>query len=191
MADDAFDQVRAEELLSQFLEEIGFVGDPELDVTAERVTEFLRSMRPGTSPPTLERVPTASSDPVMLTAIPFHSLCAHHLLPFFGEATVAIMPSGEIAGFGGVARVIASLAARPQIQERLTAQIAEELLQQLNATAVVVELRARQLCMEMRGAKCQGASVTFASRGDGAAQAQLERFLHRATLGNAGSDQAT
>lgn len=90
---------------------------------------------------------------VIQTNIPFYSLCEHHLAPFFGTASIAYIPSGKIVGLSKLARVVDLYANRLQNQERITSQIAERLLHELNPKGVGVVLKAQHLCMNMRGVK--------------------------------------
>jgi len=104
---------------------------------------------------------------VAVRSISFHSICEHHLLPFFGTAHIVYRPhAGRVAGFGVFARLVARMAQRPQLQERLTEDIAREIEQGLGAEGVLVVLDARQLCMTMRGAHAHGTrTTTSTSRG--------------------------
>jgi len=103
---------------------------------------------------------------VSLTNISFYSVCAHHFLPFFGSAHIAYQPGDELVGLSKLARVVDFFARRPQIQERLTQQIAEFLEERLRAAGVMVVLQARHLCIEMRGATKAGLlTTTTAIRG--------------------------
>ncbi|EKU71445.1 GTP cyclohydrolase I [Selenomonas sp. F0473] len=104
---------------------------------------------------------------VAVRKIPFHSMCEHHLLPFFGTVDIVYRPrAGRVAGFGAFTELVACYAARPQLQERLTAQIADEIMSGLDALGVLVLVRARQLCMTMRGTHAHGTrTATAACRG--------------------------
>lgn len=103
---------------------------------------------------------------VVLKEIPFYSLCEHHFLPFYGSAAIGYIPSGSVVGISKLARVIDTLSRRPQVQERLTSQIADSILEALRPQGVAVVLRAEHLCMTMRGVKKPGADmVTSAVRG--------------------------
>ncbi len=103
---------------------------------------------------------------VVLKDIPFYSLCEHHLLPFHGVAHVGYVPDGRIVGISKVARVVETLARRPQVQERLTSQIADLLVGELRAKGAAVVIEAEHLCMTMRGVKKPGSvMVTSAMRG--------------------------
>ncbi|MCE5325676.1 MAG: GTP cyclohydrolase I FolE [Planctomycetaceae bacterium] len=103
---------------------------------------------------------------VVLRDIPFSSMCEHHLMPFIGKAHVAYLPNGKIAGISKLARVVESFARRPQVQERLTCQIADLLMDKLNARGVGVIIEAEHTCMTLRGIKKPGSEmVTSAMRG--------------------------
>lgn len=104
---------------------------------------------------------------VILKDIPFYSMCEHHFLPFYGLAHVGYLPAGKVVGVSKLARVVDILAKRPQLQERLTTQIADCLQESLEADGVAVVLAAEHLCMIMRGVKKPGSRVvTSAMRGD-------------------------
>jgi GTP cyclohydrolase I len=103
---------------------------------------------------------------VILRDIPFHSVCEHHLLPFMGKAHVAYLPAGKVVGISKLARTVDTFAHRPQVQERLTCQIADALMDQLDARGVGVILEATHTCMTIRGVKKPGAEmVTSVMRG--------------------------
>jgi len=98
---------------------------------------------------------------VLVKNVPFYSLCEHHLLPFFGAAHVAYMPRGRVLGLSKIPRVVDVFARRLQLQERMTREIAEALLELTAAKGVAVVVEARHLCMEMRGVeKVGGQTVT-------------------------------
>jgi GTP cyclohydrolase I len=103
---------------------------------------------------------------VILRDIPFHSMCEHHFLPFYGVAHVGYIPRGRVVGISKIARVVETLARRPQLQERLTSQIADTIDEVLQPSGVGVVLQAAHLCMIMRGVKKPGSQVvTSANRG--------------------------
>lgn len=107
-----------------------------------------------------------NQDPVVLLAIPFHSLCEHHMLPFFGVARMGYVPDVKIAGLSKLARALELASRRLQVQERLTGQVADSIWNVLNPKGVVVELEAEHLCMSMRGIEKPGNRVvTTAIRG--------------------------
>jgi GTP cyclohydrolase I len=106
---------------------------------------------------------------VILKDIPFYSMCEHHLLPFYGMAHVGYIPGdgGRVVGISKLARVVEILARRPQLQERMTQQIADAIFEALQPKGVAVVIQAEHLCMVMRGIKKPGASViTSALRGN-------------------------
>ena len=108
-----------------------------------------------------------SNDLVIVRGLVFYSVCEHHLLPFFGEALLGYIPSGKIAGISKLARALEVAAHRPQVQERLTADVADAIFNVLKPDGVVVELEAEHLCMAMRGVKKPGTRVlTSATRGE-------------------------
>jgi len=111
---------------------------------------------------------TESDDMVLVRDIEFSSLCEHHLLPFTGTAQVAYLPAkGRVVGLSKIARTVDVFARRPQLQERLTADIADAISLHLQARAVAVIVRAEHLCLRMRGAAKRGADmVTSAFRGE-------------------------
>ena len=103
---------------------------------------------------------------VLARSIPLRSVCEHHLLPFIGVAHVGYLPSDRIVGLSKLARLVQHFAARPQVQERLTQQLADWLYENLRATGVGVVLDAEHTCMTLRGVQAVGArTVTSALRG--------------------------
>ncbi len=135
--------------------------------TAELYAELFAGLR---SDPAALWEETMTEDTAGLVAvrdIPFYSMCEHHLLPFFGTVDIVYRPQdGRVAGFGIFAQLAALYAARPQLQERLTAQIADEIVRGLGAAGVLVVVRAQQLCMMMRGERAHGTqTVTAECRG--------------------------
>jgi GTP cyclohydrolase IA len=105
-------------------------------------------------------------DLIIIRDLPVASLCEHHLLPFTGKAHVGYIPNGRVAGFSELARVVEDYAKRPQLQERLTAQVADALHERLGSSGAIVVVEAEHTCMSMRGAEVPGAvAVTVAARG--------------------------
>jgi GTP cyclohydrolase I len=104
---------------------------------------------------------------VLLRDIPFYSMCEHHLLPFTGKAHVAYIPTkGKLSGLSKLARVVDVLARRPQVQERLTGQVADTIMEVLEPKGALVIVEAEHLCMTMRGARKPGSKmITSAVRG--------------------------
>ena len=109
----------------------------------------------------------AHDEMVILRNIPFYSMCEHHFLPFHGEAHVGYVPDGRVVGVSKLARVVEGFARRPQIQEQLTSQVAETIMETLRPDGVAVVVEAEHLCMTMRGIRKPGSRmVTSAMRGD-------------------------
>ena len=103
---------------------------------------------------------------VILKDIPFYSMCEHHLLPFYGMVHVGYIPKGRVVGASKLGRVVEILAKRPQLQERLTTQIADTIVEALQPQGVAVVIEAEHMCMTMRGVKKPGSNiVTSAMRG--------------------------
>ena len=121
---------------------------------------------------------------VLVRDIRFHSLCEHHLLPFHGVAHVGYIPgNGRVTGLSKLARLVHVYARRPQVQERITTQIADALMGELGAAGAIVVLEAEHQCMSMRGVRAEGArTVTSAVRGqlrDGATRAEAMSLIQR------------
>ncbi|MDQ3842101.1 MAG: GTP cyclohydrolase I FolE [Actinomycetota bacterium] len=105
-------------------------------------------------------------DLILVRDLPMASLCEHHLLPWIGKAHVGYVPNGRVAGFSELARVVEGYARRPQLQERLTAQVADAVYEKLDALGAIVVVEATHSCMTMRGAEVPGSvAVTSAARG--------------------------
>lgn len=145
--------------------------DPNLLDTPRRVAamflEMFHGLKEGAEPPvTVFPNEEGYSAMVMERDIPFYSMCAHHLVPFYGHAHIAYIPGKHIVGLSKIPRVLEFYAKRPQIQERLTEQVADYLWNKLEPLGVMVVIEARHLCMEMRGVKKPGTlTVTSAIRG--------------------------
>ena len=103
---------------------------------------------------------------VILRDVPFFSMCEHHLMPFHGIAHVGYVPNGRVVGLSKLARLVDAMARRPQLQERLTAQIADVLMDTIQPQGAAVAVEAEHLCMQMRGIKKPGSRMlTSAMRG--------------------------
>jgi GTP cyclohydrolase IA len=138
--------------------------------TPERVAEMYEEIvcGLGQDPAEVLKVSFAEDhrEMVILKDIPFYSMCEHHLLPFHGRAHIGYIPSGRVAGISKLARVVEILARRPQLQERLTGQIADTIMKNIKPYGVGVVIEAEHLCMTMRGIRKPGSMVvTSASRG--------------------------
>jgi GTP cyclohydrolase I len=169
----AFDRDKVERGVRLLLEGIGEDLDREgLRDTPARVARMYEEITSGLrEDPTqvLQAVFEEGHDEmVMIRDIPMYSLCEHHLAPFIGKAHVAYIPNeqGRITGLSKLARLVEGLARRPQVQERLTAQIADAMVERLEPRGALVVIEAEHLCMSMRGVGKPGAiTVTSAVRG--------------------------
>ncbi len=113
-----------------------------------------------------KRFHTDQNDMVMEKGIPFYSFCEHHMLPFYGTAAIAYVPNGEVVGLSKIARTLEVYAKRLQLQERLTAQVADAFMRELQLKGVMVRIEAEHMCMTMRGIRKPGAkTVTVVTRG--------------------------
>lgn len=167
-----------------FLESLDLdLDDPNLATTDLRVARAYRELFAGLEPgaePRLSTFPNSEGYEgiVSVTGIPFYSLCAHHFLPFFGTAHVGYVPGTRLLGLSKLARVVDFYARRPQLQERMTQQIAALLDERATPAGVIVVVEARHLCMEMRGVSRPGVSTTTtAVRGTFADETLRSRFL--------------
>jgi GTP cyclohydrolase I len=169
----AFDGPRVEAAVREFL--IGIGEDPEregLKETPARVARAAAELFSGLAEdPRQElqaRFDLGHQELVLVKDIAFYSVCEHHLLPFFGVAHLGYIPAadGRITGLSKLARLVRGYARRPQVQERLTSDIADALMECLDARGAIAVVSAEHLCMSMRGVKAAGAkTVTSAVRG--------------------------
>jgi GTP cyclohydrolase I len=169
----AFDQARAEAAVRELLAAIG--EDPEregLRDTPARVArayaEVTAGMRMAPEDVLTTTFDIGHEEMVLVRDIELWSMCEHHLVPFTGVAHVGYIPaeSGKITGISKLARLVDVYAKRPQVQERLTTQVADALMRILDARGVIVVIEAEHLCMTMRGVKKAGArTITSAVRG--------------------------
>ncbi len=124
---------------------------------------------------------STGSEMVIEKDIVFYSTCEHHLMPFYGKAHVAYIPDGKVVGLSKLARCVEVYAKRPQIQEQMTAQIADAIMNSLSAKGVMVMVEAEHMCMTMRGVKKPGSkTVTFATRGNFENNDMLQRHFYEA-----------
>lgn len=173
MDEDRFDDKKVEEGVRLILEGIG--EDPDrggLRETPARVARMYREVFAGVGKDASQLVTVVEGadhdEMIMVRDIPLYAFCEHHLIPFSGKAHVAYIPNKDqqITGLSKIARVVDLLAKRPQVQERLTTEIAEALDQALTPRGVFVVIEAEHLCMTMRGIKKPGSvTVTSAVRG--------------------------
>ncbi len=165
------DEARIRAAVVELLEAVG--EDPTregLSDTPRRIAEMYAEIFDGLSVDPVEYLKVgfevSHNEMVILRNIPFYSMCEHHLLPFHGEAHVGYLPEGRVVGISKLARVVEAYARRPQIQERLTGQVAEAVMEALAADGVAVVVEAEHLCMTMRGVRKPGSRmVTSAMRG--------------------------
>ena len=161
------------------------LADPNLAGTPARVARAYAELFSGLDPasePELRTFPNTEgySQPVAVLDIPFHSLCAHHFLPFFGAAHVTYVPGDRVVGLSKLARVVDHFARRPQTQEALTEQVVALLDRRLHPAGVMAVVEARHFCMEMRGVSKAGASTrTSAVRGVFAEALRQQQFFDR------------
>ena len=161
--------------LREYLAELGVdVGSPGMRDTPERwvsaLEEYTEGLRVGFEEwkvfDSEESSINTDGELVIVRDIPFSSICEHHLLPFFGKVHIAYVPGREIVGLSKFARLVSWLAARPQVQERLTGQIADHVMNMSDAKGVLVIIEAVHTCMVTRGARSYGSRmVTLSARG--------------------------
>lgn len=162
------DKERIENAVREILYAIGEDPDREgLLETPRRVAQMYEEVFSGMSENPREYLKifneAGNDEMVIVRDIPLYSMCEHHLLPFIGKAHIAYIPGdGKIIGLSKLARIVGAFAKRPQLQERLTAQVADFLYNELSARGVAVVIEAEHLCMTMRGARAAG-SVTQTS----------------------------
>jgi GTP cyclohydrolase I len=159
------------------------LNDPNYEETPERVAKMYLEMFQGLGEGAEPKITTFPNDEgyhhmVIEREIPFYSMCAHHFVPFYGHAHIAYIPEAEVVGLSKLPRILEFYAKRPQLQERLTEQVAEFLWTKLRPQGVMVVVEARHLCVEMRGVKKPGAlTTTSALRGCFADRMVREEFL--------------
>ena len=165
------DQPRIEAAVREILLAVGEDPDREgLRETPARVARMYAEMFAGLHQDPrshLRRVFTQKYDEMVLVKdINFESMCEHHLLPFMGKAHVAYLPHGKVVGLSKIPRVVEALARRPQVQEKMTEDLADLLMAELNARGVAVILEATHTCMAIRGVRKTGSiTTTSAMRG--------------------------
>lgn len=183
------DQDRIQRAVQEIILAIGEdPSRPGLVDTPLRIAEMYGELFSGLGRDPVEELSTSfeegRQEMVVLRDIPFYSLCEHHFLPFFGVAHLGYIPRGPIVGLSKIARALDVLARRPQVQERMTAQLADAIMQALNPNGVAVVVAAEHLCMTMRGVKKPGSNIlTSAMRGtfdeDVASRAEFLSLLQR------------
>ena len=163
---------KIEEAVRMILEAIGEdTGREGLQETPKRVARMYAEIFSGIHRDISEDVKTftepGNDEMILIGDIPFYSMCEHHLLPFHGKAHVVYIPNnGKILGLSKVARMVDTLSRKPQVQERLTSEIADQIIKAVDAKSVCVVIEAEHLCMTMRGIRKPGSkTVTSAMRG--------------------------
>ncbi len=182
-----FDEEKIKEGVRLLLEGIGEdPARPGLEETPQRVARMYREifggMQGDAAVPLSKRFLSENNEMVLEKDITFFSTCEHHLLPFFGKAHIAYIPSGEVVGLSKLARTVEIFARRLQIQEQMTAQIADAIERELKPQGVMVFVEAEHTCMTMRGVNKPGSkTVTYVARGafetDIALQDKFFRFI--------------
>ena len=161
---------KAVQAMRAFLEAVGVdLQQQGMEKTPERVAKMYQFLFNGIGVDTAdvwgETFDAGSEGIVAVRHIPFYSMCEHHLVPFFGEVNIAYLPAaGKVAGFSKFSQLVELLSHRPQLQERLTAQIAAAVQQDLRAQGVLVTVEAQQLCMTMRGDLAHGTRTVTSER---------------------------
>ncbi len=183
------DKEKIKQAIRLYLEGIGDEPDrPGLHRTPERVAAMCEEVFAGYGADAKAIFrhfhPEHHDEIVLVRDIPFYSTCEHHLLPFFGKAHVAYLPDGKrLCGISKLARIVEVHAKRLQLQERLTAQVADSLVKALKPKGVLVVIEAEHLCMTMRGVRAPGSrTVTSVVRGlfreNAATRAEAMALLH-------------
>ncbi|MBD5491222.1 MAG: GTP cyclohydrolase I FolE [Lachnospiraceae bacterium] len=165
------DQKKIEDAVRLLLEGIGENVDREgLRETPGRIARMYEQIFAGMEEDAAVHLSktfaVASNEIVLVKDITFYSMCEHHLMPFYGKAHIAYLPDGKVVGLSKLARTVEVYARRPQIQEQMTIQIVEAVMEHLKPQGVMVMLEAEHMCMTMRGVEKPGSrTVTMASRG--------------------------
>ena len=166
------DKSKVEQAIELLLEGIGEdVNREGLIETPQRIAAMYEEIYGGMNMDPAEilkkRFKVTGSEIVIEKNITFYSTCEHHLLPFYGQVHIAYIPDGEVVGLSKLARLVEVYAKRPQIQEQMTAQIADALMDNLHPKGVMVMAEAEHMCMTMRGIKKPGSKTqTIATRGE-------------------------
>jgi GTP cyclohydrolase IA len=153
-----------ENSIADFLEALGRADDPATSGTPVRVAEFWRERLVSGYDADLEavladRIPESSGAVVTLSGIPFHGVCPHHLVPYFGEVHLAYDPAGEIVGLGALERLVAACSRRLVLQEPLTQRLVDALMSTLGARGAACAVEATHLCLVLRGREPRSARL--------------------------------
>lgn len=177
-------QKKIEEAFFEIIEAIGDKRE-ELKETPTRIAESYREIFSGVNVDPrkiLTRTFSAESNDLIIEKnIDFYSMCEHHFLPFFGQISLAYIPNKKIFGFGDIIKLIEILSKRPQLQERLTEEIARYMLEILDCSGVYVIVEAKHLCMTMRGTKKENTKIITSSV-KGIFEREVEKRIEVLTL---------
>lgn len=189
MAESVIDKPRIEAAMREILLAIGEdIARDGVAQTPQRVARMFEEIFAGQNGGAEKFLETTFDvehrELVLFRDIQFYSMCEHHLMPFLGRAHIAYIPNGRVTGLSKVVRAFKSLAARPQVQERLTTQMANLLMEKLDPLGAAVIVEARHLCMEMRGVRSPGSFITTSAL-RGAFEARESTRMELFTLINA------
>lgn len=179
------DQEKARGAVRMLLEAIGEDPDREgLVETPDRVARMYSELCDGMDRSASEHLSktfaVSGDDLVIERDITFYSLCEHHMLPFYGKAAIGYIPNGRVAGLSKLARTVEVFARRLQLQEQLTAQVADALMAELDCKGAIVYMEAEHMCMTMRGVQKPGTkTATLARRGAFVENPELEARFFR------------
>lgn len=179
------DQKKIEEAVKLFLEGIGEdVSREGLKDTPGRIARMCEELYGGmdedASVHLSKTFSVDSSEMVIEKDITFYSTCEHHILPFYGKAHIAYIPDGKVVGLSKLARTVEVFARRLQLQEQLTGQIADALMESMQPKGALVMIEAEHMCMTMRGIKKPGSrTITLARRGVFESDPALEERFFR------------
>lgn len=152
-----------QEILINLDKEKKYINEEVFENTPQRIEDFYKEFFSGMYVNPYEFLQNTfdvpNNDLIIERNINFYSMCEHHFLPFFGKISVAYVPNGKIVGFGDIVKVIEAYAKRPQLQERMTDEIAETIYKALNCKGVYILIEAEHICMTMRGVKKPGAKI--------------------------------
>ena len=152
-----------QDILINLDKEKKYINEEVFENTPQRIEDFYKEFFSGMYVNPYEFLQNTfdvpNNDLIIERNINFYSMCEHHFLPFFGKISVAYVPNGKIVGFGDIVKVIEAYAKRPQLQERMTDEIAETIYKALDCKGVYILIEAEHTCMTMRGVKKPGAKI--------------------------------
>ena len=177
------DKPKIEKAVRMILEAIGEDPDREgLQETPDRIARMYEEIYGGLSQDASEHLQkqfTVDDNSMVIEKdITFYSVCEHHMMPFYGKVHIAYIPNGKVVGLSKLARTVEVFARRLQIQERLTAEIADALVENIQPAGVMVMVEAEHMCMTMRGIKKPGSkTITTVMRGEMKTNLQLQQIF--------------